>query len=126
MWEKITFGPVGATKSKRKAIKAGTTTWSMKTNHNVIQKTAGELVVKAQHLWSIKENTNWYWEQQPLQYTIMVLTFTTLRPHIDVVGIINVQDIPKLFRNRIKVKKDIKRHLIFLKDGDHDYILDEI
>ena len=32
---------------------------------------AGELVVKAQYLCSVQENTNWYWKQQPLQYTII-------------------------------------------------------
>ena len=26
----------------------------------------GELVAKAQYLWSVQENTNWYWKEQPL------------------------------------------------------------
>ena len=28
---------------------------------------SGELVVKAQYICSMQENTNWYWKQQPLQ-----------------------------------------------------------
>ena len=31
---------------------------------------AGELVVKAQYIYSIQENTNWYWKQQSLQKKI--------------------------------------------------------
>ena len=27
----------------------------------------GELVVKSQYFFSMEENTNWYWKQQPLQ-----------------------------------------------------------
>ena len=37
---------------------------------------AGELVVKAQYLCSMQENTNLYWKQQPLQQTIIVPTRT--------------------------------------------------
>ena len=43
---------------------------------------AGELVVKAQYLCSIPENTNWYCKQQPLQQTIIVPTRTILHNEI--------------------------------------------
>ena len=36
--------------------------------------TAGKLFVKAQYLYSTKENPNWYYDKQPLQQTIMVPT----------------------------------------------------
>ena len=45
---------------------------------------SGKLVVKAQYLCSVQENTNWYWKQQPLQQTIIVPTRTILRPCLDV------------------------------------------
>ena len=32
---------------------------------------AGELVVKAQYLWFMQENTNSYWKQQPLQHRLL-------------------------------------------------------
>ena len=54
---------------------------------------AGGLVVKAQHLWSMQENTNWCWKQQPLQKTITVPTCTILHPRLDVI-IINMYKKP--------------------------------
>ena len=39
-------------------------------NNKIIDRqviSAGKLFVKAQYLCSMKENTNWYWKQQPLQ-----------------------------------------------------------
>ena len=87
---------------------------------------AGELVVKAQYLCSMQDDTNRYWKQQPLQHNIIVLTCTIIHPRLDVVGIIYVQDIPKTFCNRIQAKTSIQIHPIFLKDADYYYILDEI
>ena len=43
---------------------------------------AVELVFKAQYICSMQENTNWYWNQQPLQHTIIVPTSTILHPHL--------------------------------------------
>ena len=63
---------------------------------------AGELVIKAQYLCSIQENTNWYWKQQPLEQTIIVTTRTILQPRLDVIKIRYFQDIPKNFCNRIQ------------------------
>ena len=56
----------------------------------------------------------------------MVPTCTILHTHIDVVGIIDVQDISKSVRNRIKSKKAIQRHPICLTDYYYDYILNGI
>ena len=56
---------------------------------------ADELVVKAQYLFSIQENTNWYWKKQPLQHTIILPTRTILHPRLEVIIIIYVQEIPK-------------------------------
>ena len=56
---------------------------------------AGELFVKAQYLFSVQENTNWYCKQQPLQQTIIVPTLTVLHPRLDVILIRYIQDIPK-------------------------------
>ena len=87
---------------------------------------AGELVVKAQYLCSMQENTNWYWKQQPLQQTIIVPTRTILHPRLEVIIIRYVQDIPKKIYIRNEAKKAIQRHPIIVTDTDHDYIIDEI
>ena len=54
----------------------------------------GELVIKAQYIFFMKENTNWYWKQQPLQHNIMVPTRTILHPRPDVSVISHVQYTP--------------------------------
>ena len=45
---------------------------------------AGELVVKAQYLGSMQENTNSYWKKQPLQQSIIVPTRTIIQTRLDV------------------------------------------
>ena len=84
---------------------------------------AGGLVFKAQYIFSMQENTNLYWKQQPLQQTIMVPTRTVLCPCLDVITIRYVQEIPKNFCNRIQAKQSIQRHPIIMTDADYDYIL---
>ena len=66
---------------------------------------AGELVVKAQSIFSVQENTNCEWKQQPLKYTIIVPTRKILHISLDVIIIINVQDIPKNLCSRNQAKK---------------------
>ena len=65
----------------------------------------GKLVAKAQHLFSMQENKNWYLKQQPLQQTTIVPTRTILHPRLHVITIRHVQDIPKNVCNRIIFKK---------------------
>ena len=65
---------------------------------------AGESVVKAQYICSMQEITNWYWKQQSMQKYIIVPTHTIFYPRFDVVGITDVQDIPKIVCNRIQEK----------------------
>ena len=91
--------------------------WRLQTNTKIDGQviSTGELFVKAQYLWSMQENTNWYWKQQPLQQPIIVLTRTILQPPLVVIIIISVPDIPKNFCNRIHAKEDIQRHPIFLQ-----------
>ena len=72
----------------------------------------GELVVKAKYLCSMQENTNWYWKQQPLQYTIIVPTRTILHTRLDVIIIRYVQDIPKNVCNSIQEKNPYKDILL--------------
>ena len=45
----------------------------------------GELVVKAQYIFSMQENPNWYCKKQPLQQTIIVPTCTILHPRLEVI-----------------------------------------
>ena len=83
---------------------------------------ADELVVKAQYIYFVQENTNWYWKQQPLQQTIMVPTRTILHLLIDVITIRYVQDIHNNLCNRNQAKTVIQRHPIIMTDADYDYI----
>ena len=52
---------------------------------------AGKLVVKAQYLFPMHENTNWYWKQQPLQHTIILPTRTITHPRFEGIIIRYVQ-----------------------------------
>ena len=87
---------------------------------------AGELFVKTKYIYSMQENTNWYWKQQPLQQTIIFPTRTILNPRLDIITIRYVQDTPKNIFNRIQAKKSTQRHPIIMTDAKYDYILDEI
>ena len=62
---------------------------------------SGELVVKAQYICPMQENTNWCWKQQPLQQTIIVPTLIILHPRLDVITIRYIQEIHKNLCNRI-------------------------
>ena len=86
----------------------------------------GKLVVKAQYLWSIQENTNWYCKQQPLQQHIIVPTLTITHPCIDVIIIRYVQDTPNNLCRKNQEIKAIQRHPIIMTDAAYDYIFDEI
>ena len=87
---------------------------------------AGELVVKAQYISSMQEKTNWYQKQQPLQQTIIVPTCTILHPHLDVITIRYVQEIPRKFCNTVQEKNPYKELHICMTDANYDSILDEI
>ena len=84
---------------------------------------AGELFVKAQHICSMQENTNWHRKQQKLQQTIIFLTRTILHPRLEVIIIRYVQDTPKKLFIRNEAKKVIQRHPIIVTDTDYDYIM---
>ena len=74
----------------------------------------------------MKENTSWYWKQQPLKHTIIFPTLTIIHPSLEVIIIRYVQDIPKKLCGRSEAKKSIQRHPIIVTDADYDYIMDEI
>ena len=61
---------------------------------------AGELVVNAQYLCYIQENTNWYWKQKPLKKTLIVPTRTLIHSRLDVITIRYVQETLKNSCNR--------------------------
>ena len=61
-----------------------------------------------------------------MQQDIIVPIFTILHPHLDVVGITDVQGTPKSVCSRIQENKSIQRHPICLTDAYCDCILDEI
>ena len=44
--------------------------------------TAGELVVKAQYISSVRVGTNWYWGPHPQQHVITVTTRTMFNPRL--------------------------------------------
>ena len=74
----------------------------------------------------MQEKINWYREQHPQKKAIIVTTRTIICPHLAVVGITYVQDIPKSVWNMIQAIIIIQGHPIFLTDADYAYILDKI
>ena len=46
---------------------------------------AGELVVKAQYVCSMQEDTDWYWKKQSLKHTIIFPALTIIHPRLDVI-----------------------------------------
>ena len=62
--------------------------------------TAGELVVKAQYLFSMQVDTNWYWNQQPKQNVITVPTHTITHPQLEVNSVKDFHTIPKIVCTR--------------------------
>ena len=60
----------------------------------------GELVVKAQYLYSMQENSNLYWKQQSAKHNILVPTRKILHSRLDVVRIKDVQDTPNTVCNK--------------------------
>ena len=88
--------------------------------------TSGELVFKAQNIFSMKERTTWFWDQHHQQQLMTVPTHTVLRPKLDVTAITDIHDIPKIVCKMTQAKKAISGHSICLTDFDYDYILKEI
>ena len=73
----------------------------------------GKLFVKAQYICSMQVKNNGYWKQQPPQQNIIVPTRTILHPRLDVIIIIDVQDIPNNFCNRIQSKSHTKKSYLY-------------
>ena len=88
--------------------------------------TSGGLVIKAQYLYSVQVNTNWYWNQHPQKHVITVPTRTILHPRLEVNTITDFHAIPKIACTMTQLKKAISRHPVCLTDSDYDYILEEI
>ena len=69
--------------------------------------TAGELVVKAQYISSMKVDTNWYWNQHPQQHVIKVPTPTIINPPIEVDAVKDFHETTKSVCNRTQEKKSL-------------------
>ena len=67
--------------------------------------TAEELVVKAQYLCSVQEDTNWYWNPHPQQHVITVPTRTIIYPRLEVNVVTYFHDIPTILCNRTQAEK---------------------
>ena len=87
--------------------------------------TADELFVKKQYIWSVKVDTNWYWDQHPQKHVIIGPKRTILHPRLEVNAVTDFQATPKSVCTRTQAKKSISRHPICLTDSDYDYILKE-
>ena len=87
---------------------------------------AGELVVNAKYLCSLKVYTNQYWNQQPNHHVITVSTRTILHPQLEGDTIIDFHAIPTSICSITQAKKSISMQPICLTDADYDYILEEI
>ena len=69
---------------------------------------ADELVVKEKYIFSMQENSNWYWKQQQLQQNIIVTIRIILHLCLDVVRTIDVKGTPKLVCNKFNQKNKYK------------------
>ena len=69
---------------------------------------AGELVIKAQCICSMQENTNCYWKQKPLQKIIIFQTCKILHPRLEIIMIRYGQDIPRKMCGRSEAKNKYK------------------
>ena len=67
--------------------------------------TAGELVVKAQYLSSMKVDTNWYWNQHPKQHVITVPSSTIIHPQLEVNSVTDFHSITTSVCKRTQFKK---------------------
>ena len=74
--------------------------------------TAGELFVKSQYLYSMKVDTNWYWNQHPQQHVIIVPTKTILHLRLEVNAVTYLHLIHKSVCNKTEEKKFISRQPI--------------
>ena len=88
--------------------------------------TAGELVVKSQHLFYLQVDINWYCNQNPQNNVITVPTCTILHPRLEVNAVTHFHAMTKSVCNRTQTKKSISRQPICFTDYDYDYILKEI
>ena len=66
---------------------------------------SGELVVKAQYLYSMQIDINLYWNQQPKQHVITVPTRTILHPLLEVDAVIHFHSIPTNLCTSTQAKK---------------------
>ena len=57
------------------------------------------MVVKAHHLCSMRESTNWFWDQHSQHQVITMPTCTILHPQLDVIVIKDIHDIPNIVFN---------------------------
>ena len=70
--------------------------------------TAGEFVVKACYLCSMKVDTYWYCNQHPQQHVITVPTLTIIHPQIKVNSVKNSTQYSKVYVTGHKQKSHIK------------------
>ena len=75
--------------------------------------TAGELVVKAQYLYSMQDETNWYCNQHPQQHTITLPTHTILYPRLEVNTVTAFHAMPKIVCTRTQTKNPYQDILYF-------------
>ena len=78
------------------------------------------MVVKAQYLFSMQVDTNWYWNQQPKQHVITVPTRKILHPQLEVNTVTNFHAIPTSVYTRTQAKQSISRQPVCLTDSDYD------
>ena len=121
-----TINTAGTTTNGFYVIKFISEAYTLENNTTIEGQTiyVGELVVKAQYLFSVQKNTYWYWEQHPLHHNIIVSTRIIIHPRLDVVRITYVKYIPNGVCNRIQAKKIMQRYPICLTYAFYDYILD--
>ena len=72
----------------------------------------------------MQKKTKWYWDQKQKIQVIIFPESIIVHPCLDVVAVKEVHGIPRIFCTRNQEKQALRRHIIFMTDYDHDYILE--
>ena len=97
--ESVKYGAINTTDTTKNGfyvIMFTSESYTLQDNRRIDGKfiTGGELVEKAQYLYSMQVDTNWYWNQHTQYHVITVPKRTILHPQIEVNAVTDFHKIP--------------------------------